>query len=176
MVYNKKNNLGGERSMSIGYTLFMKDRRLTKEILLSKLSEMGWFHTSIDVLPKGGIRLSFEKQVGAYIYLFHTERENKVYEMQFLNEMMLYSNVLDFELVKDYPNECYEDRHKNIFKIIFELMYGLREQALLVHYSSFEMCFFSEEQMVIINKECALWNEGFLKYCLRQFPNRCIMK
>ena len=147
--------------MAIGYTLVMKDSRLTEEILFKKLEDMGCKCDNVEKL-RNGVSLSFEDNIGFTVYLTNSRNyPYNIWETELLEDDFTSEKVLEFRIDKDYPN--YEERYMVIFTIIFDLMRELMENAILFNNSNRELCFFGADTTVLLNSKAEIWNQNLFK-------------
>ena len=147
--------------MAIGYTLIMKDKKLTEAVLVKQIEELGYMSNNIEQLAKG-IAIDLNDEVGFSAYLFDSRNyPYNAWETIFLEDDFIYERVLEFRLNKGYSN--IEKRYLVILNIIFNLAEELKENAILISNGDTELCFFKEDSTIILNNESEIWNKKYFK-------------
>lgn len=147
--------------MAIGYSLIMKDKKLTEGVLVKKIEELGYVNNSIEQLSKG-IAVNLYDKVGFSAYLFDSGNyPYNTWETIFLEEDFIYERVLEFRLDKEYSD--LEKRYLVILNIIFNLAEELKENAILISNGDTELAFFKEDSTIILNNESGIWNKKYFK-------------
>lgn len=143
--------------MAIEYTLLLKDKKLSEEILIKKIESMGYRCSHIERLS-GGIAISLYEQVGVKVYLYDSYN---VWDICFLEREFIAEKNLSFRWDMFYPD--IDQQYKVMLKIIFELMDELNEEAVLLGSGSEEYCFFRENESILLNGESKIWGWKYFK-------------
>lgn len=148
--------------MAIEYTLLLKDKKLSEEILLKKIQLMGYSCNCVERLPNGGIAVLLYEQIGFAVFLFDSNGyPYNGWDSDFLKREFICERKLTFRWDKFYPD--IELQYEVMLKIIFELMDELNEEALLLGSGSEEMCAFREDEATLLNNESGIWDRKYFK-------------
>lgn len=147
--------------MAVEYTLLLKDKKLSKEILIKKLQSLGLSCSRFEQLAKG-LCINLNEEIGFLIFLYdagnypYNSWKTSLYAGDFMFE-----RILEFRMAKDYLK--YEKRYNVMLKILFDLAAELNEEAILVSNGDTEMCFFRENKPILLNNESGIWNRECFK-------------
>ena len=88
--------------MAIEYTLLCKDKRLSKEVLVSKIESLGFQCSKIELLDKG-ICIHLNEQIGFWVFLLDAGNyPYNSWETIFSSEDFTFERILKFRMVKEY--------------------------------------------------------------------------
>lgn len=142
--------------MAIEYTLLMKDKKLSDDILLKKIQSMGYSCNCVEQLKRGGVAISLYEQTGFAVFLYDSDSYPfNGWDSYFLKREFIWKRSLSFRWDKTYSDV--EQQYKIMLKIIFELMEELNEEAVLLGSGSEELCVFREDEAILLNNESGIW-------------------
>ena len=120
--------------MAINYTVKMKDKKLTEQILKKEFENLGYESKHIETISKG-ICIDFMEELGFYVYLI--DASNYPYNRwttKFLEEEFVFERTLQFRFDKEFDN--LEKRYTVMLSVVFRLLINIKEEALsLIHIS-----------------------------------------
>lgn len=144
--------------MAIEYTLLLKDKKLSEEILIKKIESLGYLCNEIEQLSKG-ICVNLNEEIGFSVFLFDSGNyPYNSWETIFLQGDFLSERILEFRMVKEYS--AFEKQYTVMLKILFDLVTELNEEAILVSNGDTELCFFRENNPILLNNESGIWNKN----------------
>lgn len=147
--------------MAIEYTLLLKDKKLSKEILVKKIESLGFSCSKMEQLSKG-ICINLNEEIGFSIFLLDAGNyPYNSWETIFLAEDFILERTLKFRMVKEYLK--FEKRYNVMLKILFDLTAELNEEAILVSSEETELCFFRENKLILLNNESGIWSRDCFK-------------
>lgn len=147
--------------MAIEYSVLIKDKNLTGEVLIKKLEGMGYTCDSIETLPKG-IGINLNEEVGFSIYLINAgSYPLNSWVTSFYKDEYIFQRTLEFRLVKKFNN--WEKRYKVMLAVVFDLILDLKEEALLISNGDTELCMFKEDGKIYLKNKSEIWNRKFFK-------------
>ena len=142
--------------MAIEYTLLLKNKKLSKEILVKKIESLGLSCSKIEQLAKG-ICINMNEEIGFSVFLFDAGNyPYNSWESTFIAGDFILERTLEFRMDKEYLE--FEKRYNVMLKILFDLTTELNEEAILVSNGDTELCFFIENKPILINNECGIWS------------------
>lgn len=144
--------------MAIEYTLLLKDKRLSEEILIKKIETMGYSCNKFEQLAEG-ISIDLNEEIGFSVILFDSgEYPYNSWESIFLENDFISETTLEFRMVKEYRE--IEKRYNTMLKIVFDLAIELNEDAILTSNGDTELCFFRANRAVLLNNESGIWSRN----------------
>ena len=147
--------------MAIEYMLLLKDKKLSKEILVKKIESLGLSCSKTEQLTKG-ICINMNDEIGFSVFLFDVGNyPYNSWETIFFEEDFILERILEFRMDKEYLK--FEKRYNVMLKILFDLATELNEEAILVSNGDTELCFFRENKPVLLNNESGIWSRDFFK-------------
>ncbi len=147
--------------MAIEYSILMKDKKLTKEILIKKLEQIGYIDYCISELPEG-IVIDLHEKFGVFIYLMDARSyPYNSWETSFCKNEYIFEKILEFRFLKDFDD--WKKRYEIMFSIIFDLILELKEEALFVSNGDTELCMFDKEGKIYLNNKSKIWDYEFIK-------------
>lgn len=148
--------------MAIEYTLLLKDKKLSEDILLKKIQSMGYSCTDMEQLPRGGLAVFLYEQTGFAVFLSDSgSYPFNGWDIEFLKREFIWERRLSFRWDKFYTD--IEQQYKVMLKIIFELMDELNEEAVLLGGGGEELCVFREDEATLLNNESGIWGQKYFK-------------
>lgn len=156
-------------SVAIEYTLLLKDKKISKEILIKKVESLGFSCSKIGQSAKG-ICIDMNDEIGFSIFL--TDAGNYPYnswETTFLKGDFIIQRTLEFRMAKEYLE--IEKRYDVMLKILFDLSMELNEEAILVGNGDTELCFFRGNKPILLNNESGIWNRDPFKNIIQGLNN-----
>lgn len=140
--------------MSIEYSLKIKNNIVNDSRLLSEISKLGTFTNYSISEDSYDLDESYET-IGFAITCTKKLNEKLGYETIFLNNNIFYYNqILSCEFNKDFDRTI---SYKTALKFMFDIMKGVNTEALITNSFFEEICFFKNNQEVIINNALNIW-------------------
>lgn len=147
--------------MAIGYSVLIKDKKLTEKILIKKLETMGYMCDFIEKLPKG-IAINLNERLGVSIYLINARSYPfNSWCTSFYKEEYIFQQILEFRFIKDFND--WKKRYKGMLSIVFDLMLDLQEEALFISNEDNELCMFKEDGKIYLKNKSKIWDKNFFK-------------
>lgn len=147
--------------MAIGYSVLIKDKKLTKEILIKKFEEMGYTCDQIEDLPKG-INIDLNAKLGYSVYLIDAgSYPYNGWQTNFTETEFVFERTLGFRFDKEY--EDLEKRYKTMLSVIFDLILDMNEEAIFISNGDTELCMFEHDKKICLNNKSEIWNRNYFK-------------
>lgn len=147
--------------MAIEYTLLLKGEKLSEEVLIKKIESLGYSCNRIEQLAKG-ICINLNEEVGFSVFLFDSgDYPYNSWETNFLENDFISERTLAIRMVKEYYE--LEKRYNIMLKILFDIATELNEDAILVSNGDTELCFFRENEAILLNNESGIWSKDCFK-------------
>lgn len=144
--------------VAIEYTLLLKDKKLTKEVLIKKIESLGYLCNKTEQFPKG-IGVNLNEEIGFSVFLIDAGNfPYNSWETTFSEEDFILERTLQFRMDKEYAK--FEERYNIMLKILFELAIELNEEAILVSNGDAELCFFRKNKSILLNNESGIWSRN----------------
>ena len=144
--------------MAIEYTLLLKDKKLSEEVLIKNIKSMGYSCNKIEPISKG-VCINLNEEIGLSIFLFDSwNYPYNSWETILPQGIFLSERVLECRMIKDYS--ALEQRYNFMLKLFFDLMSELNEDAILVSNGDTELCFFRRNRPVLLNNRSGIWNRN----------------
>lgn len=148
--------------MAIEYTLLLKEKKLTEEILVNKIESLGFSCSKIEQLTKG-ICINLIKEIGFSVFLIDAGNyPYNSWETTFFLGDFLFERALKFRMAMEYVS--LEKRYNAMLRILFELTFELSEEAIFVSNEDTEVCFFRKDKSILINNESGIGSNDCFKY------------
>lgn len=151
--------------MAIYYSVKVKTKKLDSKILIKAFEDLGFRSKNTEILPNG-ICMDFFEELGFDVYL--TDAGNYPYnswETIFGDKEFVFERTLQFRFDKEY--EDWEKRYSIMLTIIFGLLSGIRDEAILINSGGTELCFWKENGDIILNNQEGIWNHNCFKDIIR---------
>ena len=147
--------------MAIEYTVWLKSQKVSDQVLTNKLKALGYLCDDFERMEKGVI-INLNEKVGFTIFLFDAEGyPYNCRETVFLDTDFVAQKILKFRMIKNYFDS--EKPYKVMLRIIFDILEEVHESAILVGSGDTELCFFREDNVVVLNNESGIWDRGYFK-------------
>lgn len=148
--------------MAIEYTLLLRDKKLSEEILIKKIESLGYSCDKLERLEEG-ISINLNEEIGFSMFLFDSENyPYNCWETIFLEDDFVIEKTLTFRMLKEYLD--FEKRYNTMLKIVFDLATELNGGAILVSNGDTELCFFRRDKKILLNNESGIWSSD----CFRE--------
>ena len=147
--------------MAIEYTLLLKNKKLSKEILVKKIESLGFSCHEVELLEKG-LCINLNEEIGFAVFLLDVgDYPYNSWETKFLTNDFILERTLGFRMDKEFVK--FERQYNAMLKIMFELVSELNEEAILVGNGNIELCYFRENKPILLNNESGIWSRACFK-------------
>ncbi|MBR1701689.1 MAG: hypothetical protein IJ716_07000 [Lachnospiraceae bacterium] len=147
--------------MAIEYTLLLKDKRLSKDVLIKKIESLSFSCSKVEQLAKG-ICINLNEEIGFSAFLLDAGNyPYNLWETTFFAGDFIFERTLNFRMVMEYLN--FEKRYNVMLRILFDLATELNEDAILVSNWDTELCLFRKNKSIVLNNETGVWSNDCFK-------------